>query len=92
MADGNPQIPMNIPANSIILEITACAIPLPAQFPLDGGWAAAGCSLLPRARSRTPAPGARNMLAGWAAQMARGFMPEWRSEVARLNGDARSHA
>ena len=68
------------PAVPIILETTACVILLPAQFLLGGGWAAAGCSLLPRARAR--ARGARKMLAGWAAaggarfHAARGRTPE----------------
>ena len=43
---------VEFPAVPIILEITACAILLPAQFLLGCGWAAAGCSLLPRARAR----------------------------------------
>ena len=69
---------VEIPAIPIILEITACAILLPAQFPLGGGWAAVGCSLLPRTRART-----WSMLAGWAAaggarfHAARGRKTEW---------------
>ena len=87
---------VEFPAIPIILEIIARAIPLSAQFPLGGGWSAAGCSLLPHARAR--ARGARNMLAGWAAaggarlHAARGRTTEWRREVARLKGGARSHA
>jgi len=43
---------VEIPTIPIILEITACAILLPAQFPLGGWWAVVGCSLLSRARAR----------------------------------------
>ena len=79
---------VKIPANPIIKEITACAIPLPAQFPLGGGWAAAGCSLLLCARSRARARGARTCWWGGLLQMVLGFMPEWQRQVARLNGGA----